>query len=403
MSTILIFDQAEYPGGSIARAVDLSITMPDRNFIIATYHPLHKLYSRPLTKNIKAIRLFSFYNYQKKYKHTQSLKRTTTNALLLFMGQKLIAFMDWLNEVSLKYQAAIRLFNRPIDLVQANAGIHFLPYHIAKAKRSALIYYFRHLDDYGWATEEMIQRASHYIFVGKNLMERHRTLIQYQENKCQVIYSPFNTKQRLQETKPGNMELIKSLKDQQRFIILMAAHICYEKGQEIAVEALGKIAAKYPQIMLLLAGKEEPRYTHALRKKITQMQLNNNISFMGHRNDIPHLLNNADLALQAPLWFEALGGSLVEAMQLGTLTISADTGGTSEVIEHGRNGFLFSPGNSDELAQLLEDVLEKRIDTNALRKAAQEHTNKLWNPEKIHKQMSCVYSDAIKYKAELNQ
>lgn len=403
MSSILIFDQAEYPGGSIARAVDLSITMPEHNFIIATYHPLHKLYRRTLTNNIKAIRLFSFYNYQKKFKHTQLLRKVTSNAFLLFLGKKLIAFVDWLNETSLKTQAVTRLFNRPIDIVQANAGIHFLPYHIAKAKKSSLIYYFRHWDDYRWADKKMIDRASHYIFVGKNLMARHRKIIEYPENKCQVIYSPFNTNKRLQETRPGNMEFINSLKDQQRFIILMAAHICYEKGQEIAVEAIGKIVARHPQIMLLLAGKEEPRYTHALRKKITQKQLNNNISFIGHRNDIPHLLIQADLALQAPLWFEALGGSLVEAMQLGTLTISADTGGTSEVIEHRKNGFLFAPGNSDELAQLIEDVLEKRVDKNALCSAAQEHTNKLWNPEKIHNQMSRVYSDSIKYSAERNQ
>lgn len=396
MTNIFVFDQAEHPGGSIARAVDLAISMPEYNFIIGTYHPLDQLYHRPPTENIKTLRFYSFYNYQKKFQHTLVLRRKTKNRFLYLIGRKLIALLDWTNEISLTAQAAIRLFNIPVEIVQANSGIHFLPYRISLQKKSALIYYFRHLDDYRWASGAMIERAHMYLFVGKNLMANHRSLITLPERRCKVVYSPFNTVQRLVESTPGDMAFIKTLKSSNRFIILMAARICHAKGQDIAIDAIMKLTPKYPHIILLLAGDEDKPYADNLRSKIHRLQLQDNIVFIGQRRDIPHLLANSDLALQAPRWYEALSGSLVEAMQLGVLTISANIGGAPEVIEQGKTGFLFQPGNSDELAKIIENILENRLDIDSLRNAAAEHTNRVWNQEKIHREMLSIYKETIK-------
>lgn len=395
MTTIFIFDQAEHSGGSIARAVDLAISMPNYNFIIATYHPLHQLYHRSLSSNIKTLRFFSFYNYQRKFHHTQFLHKKIGNNFLFKIARKIIAFIDWINETSLKIQASVHLADIRLDIVQANAGIHFLPYYIALKKHSSLIYYFRHLDDYRWASEEMLNRAYRFLFVGKNLMDHHRALISLPDSKCQVIHSPFNTIQRLKESPPDDMSLIDSLKANNRFIILMAARICHEKGQKIALNAIGKVAKNHPNVMLLLAGNEDKKYANQLHQEINSLQLHNNVTFIGQRTDIPHLLLKADVALQAPLWFEALSGSLVEAMQLGTLTISANIGGASEVIEHGVTGFLFTPGNSDELANIIENIIEGQIDIHALCQKGKERTNLQWNQDKIHAEMSHVYSTAI--------
>lgn len=395
MSNILIFDQAEFPGGSVARAVDLAMTMPQHQFFIVTYHPLSQLYHRTPSANIHPLRLYSFYNFQKKHKHTEIVKKITNNKILRWIGEKSIAIIDWFNECSLIIQAQKKLIQTPIDIVQANAGIHFLPYRLAIIKHASLIYYFRHLDDYRWATDNMLRRASHYVFVGKNLMGRHRSLLEIPDEKCRVIYSPFDSSLRLQETAASDLGFIEVLRSEQRFIMLMAARICEEKGQDVVLEAINILHTKYPQIILLLAGDEEKNYADYLRKKIDQLQLNQYIRFIGQRADIPHLLMHAHLALQAPLWFEALSGSLVEAMQLGVLTISADMGGASEVIHHNETGFLFSPGNSNELARLIETILQDKQDYQAIRDAGKVHANTHWNPQKIHNAMLDVYAQAL--------
>lgn len=395
MPNILIFDQAEFPGGSVARAVDLAITMPQHQFFIVTYHPLSQLYHRTPSANIRPLRLFSFYNFQKKHKHTEIVKKFTRSKILRWIGEKCIATVDWINERSLIIQAQKKLIRTPIDIVQANAGIHFLPYRLATIKQAALIYYFRHLDDYRWTTDAMLHRASHYVFVGRNLMGRHRSMIELPDEKCRVIYSPFDSIHRLQETKPADLSLIERLQSEHRYIILMAARVCKEKGQIVALEAINLLHKKYPNIVLILAGDEEKNYADFLRSKIDQLQLKQYIHFIGQRSDIPHLLMRANLALQAPLWFEALSGSLVEAMQLGVLTISADIGGASEVIHHSETGFLFPPNDSNGLAHLIEAILLDEQDHQAIRDAGKIHANTHWNPQKIHSAMLEVYAQAL--------
>lgn len=399
--TILIFDQVESSGGSIARAVDLANELQDFQFIFITYHPLAKLYNKTLASNIVAKKVFSFYNFQKKYSHTKKLKEITSNKLLNFFGLKFIALMDLINEYSVVAQTLIKTFSVKISLIQANGGVHFLPYRLAEIKKTALLYYFRHLDDYRWAEGKVLNRANDYIFVSSAVMHAHLDLLKsVPKDRCQVIHSPFDSQKALIDSpKKSDSQFIQDLKDQGYFVILHAARICHSKGQHIAVDAIIKLKDKYPQVALLLAGsfddEDNHAYEYALRNAIDKNELSDRVLLIGHRNDVLHLLKYADIALQTPIWFEALGGSLIESMQLGVLTISADIGGTSEAVIHGRTGLLFPPADSDQLSQLISQIIDGNIDKNSISQAGKEHAYKNWGAPLIQEKMRTVYINAI--------
>lgn len=398
IKTILIFDQAESAGGSIARAVDLANEMNDFQFLFVTYHPLDKLFSGKIASHIKTKRVYSFYNYQKKLAHTELLKSKINNRFLTYIGIKLIAITDFINECSVLSQSLLKTFATHIDLVQANGGVHFLPYQLAKIKQAALIYYFRHLDDYRWAAGKMLERASEFVFVGANLMQRHLDLLTLPEDRCNLVHSPFDAQKSLAKTPISDQQFLHDLKSKGYFVILQAARICHEKGQHIAIDALIKLKESHPMIALILAGEFEQNdgsnYQNELYKKIQANQLENRVLLIGQRHDILRLLQNADMALQAPLWFEALSGSLIEAMQLGILTVSADIGGAAEAITHNKTGLLFTAGDSTELAQLISQVLDKQINTTQLMEAGKRHAYEHWNPDMIQQQMHRIYSRA---------
>jgi len=398
--TILIFDQVETSGGSIARAVDLANELKDFQFVFITYHPLENLYHKALSNHIVAKRVFSFYNYQRKQAHIKKVKTLTSNKLMTFFGLKLVALMDLINEYSVVAQTLIKTFSIKIDLVQANGGVHPLPYRLAEFKKAALIYYFRHLDDYRWAEGKMLDRANDYIFVSFNLMQAHLALLQkVPRERCQVVHSPFDSQKSLAKAKPSDLQFIQELKTKGHIVILHAARICHDKGQHIAIDAIIKLKDMHPNLTLILAGSFEDdgnnEYEQTLRQKIQEHQLSDRVLLVGHRDDVLQILQHVDIALQTPLWFEALGGSLVESMQLGVLTISSDIGGTSEAVIHKQTGLLFSPGDSDELANLISQIMENRIDTKALAEAGKEHAYKKWGAELIQEKMRFIYSDAI--------
>jgi glycosyltransferase involved in cell wall biosynthesis len=64
---------------------------------------------------------------------------------------------------------------------------------------------------------------------------------------------------------------------------------------------------------------------------------------------------------------------VVEGMLSGNPVIGSAAGGVLEIIEHGKTGWLFEPGNADALARTLAAVLEHPAQTAAVAQAGQLH------------------------------
>jgi glycosyltransferase involved in cell wall biosynthesis len=58
-----------------------------------------------------------------------------------------------------------------------------------------------------------------------------------------------------------------------------------------------------------------------------------------------------------PSYFEGQPLTLLQAMESGRCVIASGCCGQKDIVRHGHNGFLFPPGDADELAQLLALVV----------------------------------------------
>jgi glycosyltransferase involved in cell wall biosynthesis len=54
---------------------------------------------------------------------------------------------------------------------------------------------------------------------------------------------------------------------------------------------------------------------------------------------------------------EAFGLAMIEAMANGRVFVGSRSGAIPEVVEHGRNGLLFEPGDPEDLARALIELL----------------------------------------------
>ncbi len=95
---------------------------------------------------------------------------------------------------------------------------------------------------------------------------------------------------------------------------------------------------------------------------------------LGH---ILQLMSVCDAVVLPSLCYENSPTVIYEAMQVGLPVVASDIGGISELIEHRKNGMLFTPGNKDALEAALVEIEQKRVwfwdQTAAIRQGAQRY------------------------------
>lgn len=92
------------------------------------------------------------------------------------------------------------------------------------------------------------------------------------------------------------------------------------------------------------------------------LTLSERVHFLGQRNDIPALLRNADLYVQASAW-EGFGIAAVEAMASGLPLVITDVSGLREVVAEA--GVRVPPSDPEALSRAVSDLLadeEKRFE-----------------------------------------
>lgn len=128
------------------------------------------------------------------------------------------------------------------------------------------------------------------------------------------------------------------------------------------VDGILKTLVHLPGAELIVVGDGPLR--KLLESTADQLGIANRVSFLGNldKKSTERVLANAD-AFVLNSTYEGLPHVVLEALALGIPVIATDVGGTGEVIEDGKNGFLIRPGDGGELLNRLTTVLgfsEKR-------------------------------------------
>jgi glycosyltransferase involved in cell wall biosynthesis len=128
------------------------------------------------------------------------------------------------------------------------------------------------------------------------------------------------------------------------------------KGQHVLIEAL----AKLPGVHGIVVGDAlfgEQDYAAELKRLVAELGLGDRVHFLGHRGDVPLLMQAVDAMVHPSIDPEPFGRTLVEAMLAGVPVIATDAGAAPDILEHGRAGMLVPPGDARALAEALDAVL----------------------------------------------
>ena len=134
-----------------------------------------------------------------------------------------------------------------------------------------------------------------------------------------------------------------------------------QKAHEVLFEAAKLVLNAVPEARFLLVG-DGPRRSE-LQAMVSNIGLENEITFTGLRSDVPDLLHFIDIFVLSSAW-EGFPMTILEAMASGTPVVVTDVGGNSEAVIHGETGYLVTQGDYQALACAiieLADNYQKRV------------------------------------------
>jgi len=153
-------------------------------------------------------------------------------------------------------------------------------------------------------------------------------------------------------------------------LVLLVGRLVYEKGFQLALDALPGVIARLENVRFLVAGSGT--HESELKAQAERLGLAAHGTFLGWiGDDVLHSLYRiADLCV-VPSIYEPFGLVALEAMASGCPCIVADTGGLREVVPLGeRVGLRFNGGDAAHLGVMVErllvdDQLRDRLVTEA--------------------------------------
>jgi glycogen(starch) synthase len=155
-------------------------------------------------------------------------------------------------------------------------------------------------------------------------------------------------------------------------LVLLVGRLVYEKGFQLALEALPGLIERVGKIRFLVAGSGTAE--HELREQATHLGLDDHGTFLGWiGDDVLHSLYRiADLTV-VPSIYEPFGLVALEAMASGCPCLVADTGGLREVVPNEDVGLRFRSRDPRSLATMAERLLTDNELRDRLVAEASEH------------------------------
>jgi glycosyltransferase involved in cell wall biosynthesis len=152
-------------------------------------------------------------------------------------------------------------------------------------------------------------------------------------------------------------------------LLLFIARFTSHKQPLSLISAFAAALKKMPALKLLMVGDGDQK--EAALKLAAELNIESSIIFQPFRQDVPDVLQAADIFILPSLW-EGLPIGLLEAMSMGKAIIATRVDGTSEIVEHQANGYLINLSNlQNELTEAIVLVasqpdLRKQFGYNAI-------------------------------------
>jgi glycosyltransferase involved in cell wall biosynthesis len=126
-------------------------------------------------------------------------------------------------------------------------------------------------------------------------------------------------------------------------------------------------------------------------KEIRELQLSDQVTLTGHREDVPEILRALSVLVIASTRHEGVPQIGLQALATKTPVVGSDAGGTPEIIRPGETGRIFPAGDAQALAEAIRETLEQPQATRAMRERGRAMVEARHGLETMLDTVSAIY------------
>ena len=152
-------------------------------------------------------------------------------------------------------------------------------------------------------------------------------------------------------------------------LLLTASRLVPQKGYTDLLATIPTLLEDYPDLRFVWAGDGEQR--QELADRLQDAAIADKVMLLGHRSDLPRLLQAADLFV-FPTRFEGHPFALLEAMAYGLPIVTTNASSIPEVMEHQLHGLLYPSGDCEALLHSLRWALQHPTEMQDMAQQAQQ-------------------------------
>jgi len=231
----------------------------------------------------------------------------------------------------------------------------------------------QHPQSYIHGVERWItNRADRVIACSYYMREQIADIFGAEEERVAVIPNGIDPGDLRPHDEAGLRRLRREFAAPDEKLVLLIGRLVYEKGFQLALEAMPSLIAAIPGTRFLVAGSgtHEPE----LRRQATELSLDEHGTFLGWiGDDVLHSLYRIADVCVVPSIYEPFGLVALEAMASDCPCIVADTGGLREVVPHNEAGLRFRASDHEALGEMVERVLTDPVLRDRLVAEGSEH------------------------------
>jgi glycosyltransferase involved in cell wall biosynthesis len=217
-------------------------------------------------------------------------------------------------------------------------------------------------------------------------VRRHAT------RRDRILVVPNGIRTQAYQDDPALRDCVRSeLSLRNDFTWLAVGRLTRAKRQTDLITAMGSVIAAEPRTRLLIAGAGPLRAE--LEQQVCDAGLTEAVSFLGLRDDVRALMQAADAFVMSSAW-EGLPMVLLEASASALPIVATDVGGSQDIVDDGKTGYLSPARQPAKLATMMLRLMTRGQDErDAMGHLARERVIQRFDLEGIADRWEALYRD----------